>query len=153
MTAACFELSCAITVEDVPDVRRFVEKLHRRLVASPDDVARVAMTTHELLENAVKFSVDGNATLKVEVVDGRNVHITTRNVARSADAEGLRALTAQLEATGDPMLFYLQRMQEAPKARGGLGIGRVAAEGEMQIGVSFDGNVVEVHASSPLTPP
>lgn len=151
MNAGSFELTCAITVEDVPDVRRFVEKLHRRLVHNVDDVARVAMATHELFENAVKFAVDGTATLKVELLDGHNVHIMTRNVARRADAEGLRVLIAQLEAAGDPMVFYLQRMQEAPKQRGGLGIGRVAAEGEMQIRVHFDGDLVEVHASSALS--
>jgi hypothetical protein len=139
-----------MALEDVPAVRRFVEKLHRRLVTSSDDVARVAMATHELLENAVKFSTDGNATLKIEVVDGEQIRITTRNAARTADREGLRVLTEQLAAAPDPMVFYLQRMQEAPAERGGLGIGRVAAEGEMTIGVTVDGDVVEVRAQSPL---
>jgi hypothetical protein len=108
------------------------------------------MATHELLENAVKFSTDGNASLRVEVVDGEQIRITTRNSARTADREGLRALAEQLAAAPDAMGFYLQRMQEAPTERGGLGIGRVAAEGEMTIGVSVDGDVVEVRAQSPL---
>ena len=150
MNAGCFEISCAITIEDVPDVRRFVEKLHRRLMRN-DDVARVAMATHEMLENAVKFSVDGMATLKVELLRGPKVHIMTRNVARGTDAEGLRVLLEQLEAAGDPMLFYLARMQEAPKQRGGLGVGRIAAEAEMQIVAKFEGDIVEVHASSALS--
>ena len=49
-----FELTGNLTVADVPDVRRFVEKFHGR-TSNADDVSRVAMATHELLENAVKF--------------------------------------------------------------------------------------------------
>src|SRR5262249_47857452 len=79
MTAGRFELYCAIEVEDVPDVRRLVEKVHRRIVTDHDDIARVSMTIHELFENAVKFSVDGNAWLTV-ALDHQRVQITTRNV-------------------------------------------------------------------------
>lgn len=151
MTGGCFEITCAIGIEDVPEVRRFVEKLHRRLVPSSEDVARVAMAAHELLENAVKFSTDGNASLRIELVDGGQVRITTRNLARTADREGLITLTNQLAASGDPMRFYLERMQEAPLSRGGLGLGRVAAEAEMTIGVACEGEIVEVRAQSPLS--
>lgn len=153
MTPGSFELTCAITIEDVPDVRRIVEKLHGRLMRNGDDVSRVAMATHELLENAVKFSADGTASLKIEIVDGSQVRITTRNLAREQDLAGIASLAKEIESVTDAMSFYLELMERSPDSRGGLGLGRIAAEGEMQVAIELDANVVEVHAISQLTQP
>ncbi len=143
-----FELTGKLTVADVPDVRRFVEKFHGR-VSNADDVSRVAMATHELLENAVKFSTDGSASLRIDV-GGSQVTITTRNRARPADLDELRELARQLASTIDPMLFYLDRMRQSPTRVGGLGLGRVAAEGEMKIELVLDGDMVQVKAAATL---
>jgi hypothetical protein len=151
MTARTFELAGSIELQDVPDVRRFVEKLHRRIVHDGDDVSRVIMAAHELLENAVKFSADGSATLHIEVTPGAHeVCITTRNRARPSDVEDLRRIAAELGAATDPMSFYLSQMHRSPETRGGLGLGRVAAEGEMAVQVKLDGDVVEINARSAL---
>jgi hypothetical protein len=143
---ATFELTCSVTLEEVPAIRRLVEKVHRRFVPSSDDMSRVAMATHELLENAIKFSIDGSAMIRIEVPADGEILITTRNRASVDDLAGLRKIAAELDASPDPMLFYIGLMQRAPDARGGLGIGRVAAEGEMQIGFALDGDIVEVKA-------
>jgi anti-sigma regulatory factor (Ser/Thr protein kinase) len=143
-----FEISGAIAVDDVPDVRRFVEKLHRR-VSNPEDVSRVAMATHELLENAVKFSTDGSTSLQVEV-GGSQVTITTRNRARPDDLEELRQIAADLASALDPMLYYLDQMRRSPSRTGGLGLGRVAAEAEMKIELVLDGDVVQIRAEAAL---
>jgi hypothetical protein len=146
------EITCTITLDDVPEVRRFVEKLHRDLVRSGDDMSRLVMTAHELLENAVKFSADGSAMLRVEIHKGREVTITTRNRARAADLQELKQVAMQLEAASDPLQFYLGLMHKSPERHGGLGLGRIAAEGEMQIRLDLHDDVVEVHARSELTP-
>jgi hypothetical protein len=148
MTKESFELSGALSVEDVPEVRRFVEKLHRR-VSNPDDVSRVAMATHELLENAVKFSTDGSTTLRVEI-GGSVVTIMTRNRARPHDLVELGQIARDLTEALDPMLFYLDQMRRAPQRAGGLGLGRVAAEGEMKIELVLDGDVVQVRAEATI---
>jgi hypothetical protein len=44
------------------------------------------------------------------------------------------------------MAAYLTMMRAAPDARGGLGIGRVAAEAEMKVTVAVLDNVVVVRA-------
>jgi hypothetical protein len=143
-----FELSGSIGVDDVPEVRRFVEKLHRR-VSNPDDVSRVAMATHELLENAVKFAVDNSTSLRVDV-GGSMVTITTRNRARPQDLEELRQISRELADAIDPMLYYLEQMRRAPTRIGGLGLGRVAAEAEMRIDVVLDGDIVQIRAEARL---
>jgi hypothetical protein len=40
----------------------------------------------------------------------------------------------------------LSAIREQPDKRGGLGIGRVAAEAEMKVSVHFDGNLVVINA-------
>jgi hypothetical protein len=143
-----FQLSGNLTVADVPDVRRFVEKMHSR-VSNAEDVSRVAMATHELLENAVKFSTDGAASLRIDV-GGSQVTITTRNRARSTDLDELRQLASELSTAVDPMLFYLEQMRRSPDRVGGLGLGRVAAEGEMRLELVLDGDIVQIKAEATL---
>ena len=147
--SSTFELAGAIKLDDVPDVRRFVEKVHKRLVHDRDDVSRVTMAAHELLENAVKFSADGSASLHI-AIDNNKVSITTRNRARPTDVADLRRIAEQMGKADDPMVFYLSQMQRAPESRGGLGLGRVAAEGEMEVRFKLDGEYVEISARSSL---
>ena len=142
-----FEIYTQIAIEDVGDVRRFVEKLHRRVLADEDTCSRVALVAHELLENAVKFSSDGTALLRVEVEAGA-LCITTRNRARPGDIDALERATRELDSASDPMIHYVELMQRSPQHRGGLGLGRIAAEGEMVIAFRIDGDLVEVNAKA-----
>jgi anti-sigma regulatory factor (Ser/Thr protein kinase) len=144
------ELQGALTLDDVPHVRRFVERIHRGVVHNDEAISRLAMATHELLENAVKFSVDGGATLRIDIDDDSRVCITTRNRAAPEDLADLRAIASQLEDAPNPMVVYLSLMRRAPTSRGGLGLGRVAAEADMQIGLELDGDVVQIQARTEL---
>lgn len=144
-----FELDAALTVDDVPAVRRLIERLQRSAVADDGDRSRVAVAAHELLENAVKFSTDGSAWLRIEIAD-RLLTITTRNRASRAHVADLSQIASDLVAAPDSMAFYLGRMQRSPQTAGGLGLGRVAAEGDMRIAFELDGDVVVVHATASL---
>jgi len=144
-----FQLVGPLQVSDVPHVRRFVEHVHRHRVVDRDDISRVAMTAHELLENAIKFSVDGAAALTIEVVES-TISIRTRNRARTEDLADLRRIADELVAS-DPMAFYLDQMSRSPDATGGLGLGRVAAEGDMALSFVLDGEMVEVVATSRIS--
>lgn len=149
MTAKRFELDGPMRVDEVADVRRFVERMNRRL-RNADDAARVAMATHELLENAVKFSSDGAASVAIEV-GTTHVAITTRNRAREENRAELREIARELSEANDPMVFYLKQMSVRDRV-GGLGLGRVAAEAEMKLELVLDGDVVEVRAEAALEP-
>ena len=138
-------------IEDVPDVRRFVETFHHRFVANDDDVSRVAMATHELLENAVKFSVDGIARVRIDVLVNNRIRITTRNRTNQENFEELKQLARELHDAVDPMLIYIDLMRRSPvNSVGGIGLGRVAVEGEMQIDVEMVGEFVQVCAETAL---
>jgi hypothetical protein len=139
-----FEIDGTLTSKDVPLVRRFVEGLHRKISA---DASLLAMATHELLENAVKFSVDGSAFLRLEIADS-TATVTTRNRASPGNVEVLNKIARDLTATADPMLYYLEQMGHRDRI-GGLGLGRVAAEAEMKIEMSvLEDNTVEIKAAT-----
>ena len=144
-----FEIDAALSIDDVPTVRKLVERLQVSVVADDGDRSRIAVAAHELLENAVKFSTDGSAWMRVEIAEG-TLTITTRNRASRADLADLSQIASELGAAPDSMSFYLGLMQKAPLEAGGLGLGRVAAEGDMRIALELDGDVVVVHATASL---
>ena len=84
-SAAYLELSFAPNAKLVSMVRRFVMQFYREML-SDDAASRTGLATHELLENAVKFSTDQATRLRVEIVDNegqRSLSIHSR--AEQAD--------------------------------------------------------------------
>lgn len=145
MTSAAFELSAALEADEVGDVRRLVYKLQRRWTSNTELSARTAVAIHELLENAIKFSADGKTWVRLET-EADQIRITTRNRASRDDADTLVALVRDLSAATDAMTFYVGLMANAPNTRGGLGIGRVAAECEMSVRCTVVDDLVEIEA-------
>jgi anti-sigma regulatory factor (Ser/Thr protein kinase) len=141
-----FELEGQWTSDQVADVRRFVERLHRGKLADEDLAARVATATHELFDNAVKFSTNGEALLRIDLTRDRDlrIKITTRNRANATHIDGLRELARELREAPDVMAFYVALMRRA--RQGGLGIGRIAAETEMAIDLDLVDDMVVISA-------
>src|SRR6478609_7914316 len=88
---------CELSFEKRPElvsiVRRFVTDFYDRTLGDPDAISRLALATHELLENAVKYSRDGRAKVRIEVSGqgGRvKVRIRTKNRGRPEDAEHIQ---------------------------------------------------------------
>src|SRR5689334_7637909 len=99
MTA--FELQFRPSATLIQVVRRFVFDFYEGVLDDPDTVARVALATHELLENAVKYSLDGatELSLGIEELEGgtREVALRLRNRAAASDVEALTALFAEMD--------------------------------------------------------
>jgi hypothetical protein len=130
-------------------VRRFVEEFYAKVVNDPNVVARLALTTHELLENAAKYSADGSTSLYVELDTKRNhVLVRTTNPASAQNVASLERWFAELAAT-DPSELYADMMRRSALLRsgsGGLGLARIAAEGDMQLGLIVDAESVQLVA-------
>lgn len=92
METAYFELDFKPNVQLVSVVRRCVTELYQRFLDDPDGTSRVALATHELLENAVEYSRDGETTIRIEVAQ----HETPRRVC--SDTVRLEASTVMMEA-------------------------------------------------------
>ena len=92
-----------------------------------DAIFRVAMTAHELLENAAKYASDGKARLRAVDVTPRDEDaivrvVVTNNSTREHIAE-LGACYAEMNAAKDAMAHYFSLMRLNAK------VGRAVAPG------------------------
>jgi hypothetical protein len=148
-----FELEFTPNLRLVPIVRRFVSDFYGEVFDDEEVVSRLALSTHELMENAIQHNSGGEARLLVELrdVDGEK-HISVR-IGNPTWPESISKLSLLLEAMArapDPLQFYLQLMaQSARQTEGsGLGLARIRFEGEMQLSHTVRGEWVEITAST-----
>lgn len=144
------------SVELISSTRRYVHELLNSMLSDPDASSRVALTIHELLENTLKYSVDGHAQLDVAVDmdedEGKQVvEIRSSNRASPAQLDEVRSRIDALQDLSDPMALYVSMMVESTRRNGsGLGLVRIRVEGEMQLACDIDGDQVTIKCKSPV---
>lgn len=154
LTTTAIRLDFQPCVELISSARRFVSDFCDAYVADPDAVSRAALTTHELLENVVKYSSDGITKMEIELLDGKPgeavLSIRARNRTTPERMGELIRLVDELEKTQDPLGMYLQVMiRSAAREEGsGLGLARIRAEAEMDIHCDVDGDEVTIIAKT-----
>ena len=95
---------------------------------------RVAMTAHELLENAAKYASDGKARLEVDVSprgEDAVIRVVVTNNSSREHIDHLGTCYAEMNAETDAMAHYFTLMRRnakvgsgvAPRARAGSGGG------------------------------
>jgi len=152
---AHFELIFRPSADLVAIVRRFVSDFYDRILSSADTVSRLALATHELLENAVKYAVDGVTTLCI-IVDRRGeengISIRISNRAAESDIARLTNLFAEMTAAPDAFEYYqavIKRAAREPDGSG-LGLARVRCEGEMTLTLMVQGEMVSIVAQATI---
>ena len=149
---AYVEVSFRPNVALISVVRRFVSDFYARMFKDADATSRVALATHELLENAVRYSKDGETRIRVEVLNEKTpnsqVAITTWNVATPDHVEAVRALFDEMKSNTDPFNHYQTLMRRTARVVGGSGLGlaRVRAEAEMELSFDVASGVLSVGA-------
>lgn len=148
-----FELEFTPNIRLVPIVRRFVSDFYGEVFDDAEVVSRLALATHELMENAVRHNSGGEARLVVELreVEGeKRISVRISNPAWPEDIDRLGRLMDAMGQAPDPLQFYLQLMgQTARQEEGsGLGLTRIRVEGEMQLSHIVQGQRVEITASA-----
>jgi anti-sigma regulatory factor (Ser/Thr protein kinase) len=149
--SAYLELSFSPSLEFVSLVRRLVAAVTEQVLTDPDLVSRIGLAAHELLENAVKYSVDGEATIFLEVAGAdqpQAVAVRTRNRGATDHVSCLAKNIDEIATADDPVAFFQQLMVRSVRSGkpGGLGLGRIAAEAEMVLSCVRTGDIVEVEA-------
>ena len=139
------ELKFCPSPELIPIVRRFVSAFYERLLSHADVASRLALATHELLENTVKFSVDGVSPIHLGVVPlGHETEVSIRTWNRSSERDRANAAAIVDEMNGSQNLFdyYQQVMRRNAKRRdgSGLGLARICAEAEMSLSCEVNGD-------------
>jgi two-component sensor histidine kinase len=146
------DLPLTVSPAMVSPTRRILEAKLGPVLDDEDAIFRVAMTAHELLENAAKYASDGQARLQVRVTprgDDAIVRVTVTNASTAEHIAELGRCYAEMNAAADAMAHYFTLMRENAKAGvvSRLGLARVRAEGEMEIEVDIQGSTVKIVAS------
>jgi hypothetical protein len=151
---AYMELNFRPNVQLVSVVRRFVSEFYERVLGDAEGVARVALATHELLENAVKYSVDGATTVSIECTIHHNepvpVTVRLKNRAEQRHIDALREILAGVEEAPDPFTFYQTMIARTARRRdgSGLGLARICAEADMRLRCRVDGDLLALEGTT-----
>lgn len=141
-------------VDLISSTRRFVNELMDSMISNPDASSRVALTIHELLENTLKYSTDGEARLDVSVqrLEGRAVvEVSASNRATPEQLHELQQRIDELREVADPMGLYVSMMVDSARRDGsGLGLVRIRVEGEMEVTYAIDGDRITIKCSTPV---
>ena len=147
-----FELRFRPTVALVSTVRRFVSEFYRELLSDSDVSDKLAMATHEMLENAVHYSIDQCAELAIsahKVDRALVVTIKTKNRATEERLAKVRIALDEVVGAPDPTAMYNHLVRRAAKRTdggSGLGLGRIRAEGDLALSYAIEGDLVSVTA-------
>jgi hypothetical protein len=144
-----FDLTFCPSVELISVVRRFVSSFFDHLLADPDATSRLALTTHELLENATKCSPDGVISLRIDLTpEDDSVRIRTWNRAVEEHMAILKGHFEEMLDVSDPQSYYQQMIERSAKRKtgSGLGLARLLAEAEMRLTYEIEGDRVCITA-------
>jgi hypothetical protein len=152
VTPLDLDLPLSVSPNMVSPTRRIIEAKLGPALDDEDAIFRVAMTAHELLENAAKYASDGKARLEVSVQprgDDAIVRVIVTNNAAREHIDQLGTCYAEMNANRDAMAHYfsLMRLNAKAGAVSRLGLARVRAEGEMDVAIDIQGDTVKVVAS------
>lgn len=144
-----FELIFRPSVALITIVRRFVSEFYSRVVDDADVAGRLALATHELLENAAKYTTGGETYLHVDL-DRKSGAVTVRTRNRTGP-EQIAVLIQRFEvldrATDPAALYNSMLRRSALQAQGsGLGLVRIRTEGEMSLDLVVTDDLVEINA-------
>lgn len=153
LVASAFELRFSPSNQLITTVRRFVLSFYTEVLGDDEISSRLAVATHELLENAVKYGRRDEATLAVTVnPEGSRftVVVSIRNESEAVHIDEAERVIAALRGAGDVFSHYQQLMGEvALRVDGsGLGLARIAAESGMGLEVVRDGEEIEIRAAA-----
>jgi hypothetical protein len=136
-------------------VREFLSASYEGFV-EPDELQRIAMVAHEMLENLAKYASDGPVTFGVEIHEveregvGEGEVVATLRSSNCATAEHLReaeGILARLGASAHPVTAYDELIAESTQRPGSrLGLARIRVEGEMKLERFVEGNRITLVA-------
>ena len=138
----------------IPNVHRFVCEFFSSVLEGEDDAARIGLTVFELLENVVKYSLDGRGKLSVGV-DGNIAEVRVKNRTTPECAAEIERRVLELSNSSDPLGDYLRMMSRSVKedsGAGGLGLARIRAEADMILTYESEGDEITLSATGELTP-
>jgi hypothetical protein len=146
-----FHVSFRPNLELVSTVRKFTQEFYRKMLDDREASERVALATHELLDNAVSYAIDGETGVRIEF-DKDHLVVKTWNRTSPERLAELKAIIDEMNSAPDPDAYYQVLLERtAHRTDGsGLGLARVRAEAEMAITYEVTSDRVCVEARATL---
>lgn len=153
MRSRHLEISFAPDLEQVSVIRRFVEGYYESVLEDADLLGRLTVAVHELLDNAARYSADGECQLRIGITPDGDRHVlsvTVRSTAASVHLDDLKTMVGNLGDVGDPLDAYRRQLEVVSRRTGisALGLARVRGEAEMTLALDFEGRRVCVQAAT-----
>lgn len=136
-------------------VIRWLTDFCQLTLADLEMVARLRLAVSELVENVVKYGMQPNVSVEVELIerDGTPIlRLGTRNRTSPEYLERAERLLSQLKSADDPVAFYDALVRESAPRVGvsGLGLARIRAEGELELDYKIDGDELWIWVEAPV---
>jgi len=146
-TRPYFHLVFRPNIKLVSTVRRFAGEFYRRVLADQELASRLALATHEMLENAVAYANDEETAVRIEI-EGDLLSVRTWNRAAPDRLLAIKANIDRVMEAPDPAAYYQEQMAVAAKRNegSGLGLARIRDEAEMNLSYEFDKDKVCIRA-------
>jgi hypothetical protein len=142
----------------IATVREFVTDFYAQVLGDDDISGRLAMATHEMLENSVRYGIDGRSAIHImahRVGERVKVAIETKNRVTSDQlARARQALDGVVDAD-DPAAHYLTLVRRAAvrtDGGSGLGLGRIRAEADLSLSYDIVEDVIHILATGEFAP-
>lgn len=149
-----FHLEVSMGIYHLTAVRRFVAELMQSVVNDQALAARLAMATHELLENAVKYSTNTRrlVSLRVEAEHSHRVRVTVMNASTEELTAPLRVLLAQLNQAPNRDAKFREMIEQSllRESGSGLGLARISAEAELDLSCELHQGILSVTAETAI---
>lgn len=149
--APYFHLTFRPNIKLVSTVRRFIAEFYRRVLVDQELSSRLALATHELLENAVAYATDEETEVLVEIVEDV-LSVKTWNRSSRERLSSLVTAIEEMNAVKDADAYYQEMLIRSSKRTegSGLGLARIRAEAEMQLQYELIEDRVCILATSPV---
>lgn len=149
-TAPYFHLVLQPNIGLVSTIRRFTNELYQR-VLDKGLAARLALATHEVLENAIAYGSGEDTEFRIDIEDDM-VNVRTWNRAAPERIAAIKAGIDHLMASPDPDAYYQEQMNVTSKRTdgSGLGLARVRNEAEMALSYEIHEDRVCIRAATKL---
>lgn len=139
----------------IDEIRRFVESFCACAIPGANREAQLALTVHELMQNAIPHARGEDVDLLLEVdPTADRVLVSVTNVCTDDEYAALRDRVEGMYRERDALAHYVKSMGQTPTSnRGGLGLPRIRFEAQLDLTVSHAGGRVTVQAAGPLRVP
>lgn len=149
MSRAFVDLRFAPHWAVIDPAREFLQAFFACSLTDERLVAAVGVAAHELMENAIRYSPNDQAHIRVEIDTDGPIRITVENDARPEHIPRLVAEVGAIATASDPAAYYHHKLDEATRLDDGashLGLARVHHEAAMHIECTVEGQRVRVVA-------